>query len=113
GEVGCDWKRTLAFAPFGQLNGSIYLNPQSVPGSSAAARAITEVIDSFRLAVDAGTGTHLFSDVFDVAERYGIDPAAEGLPDVLALSTDGYQAQAKWSPLHNDLLRYDSNLPAT
>ncbi len=113
GEVGCDWKRTLAFAPFGQLNGSIFLNPQSVRGSSAASRAINEVIDSFRLATDPETGTPLFADVFDVAERYGLDPAAEGLPDVLALSTDGYQAQAKWSPLRNDLLRHDPNLPAT
>src|SRR4029453_1488472 len=47
----------------------------------------------------------LFADVFAVADRYGLDPAAEGLPDVLALSRDGYQAQAKWSPFHGGLLR--------
>ena len=27
GQVGCDWKRTVAFAPFGQLSGCIFLNP--------------------------------------------------------------------------------------
>ena len=42
-----------------------------------------------------------------------IDPAAEGLPHVLALSSDGYQAQAKWSPFHGGLLRPDPDLPAT
>src|SRR5262249_37411929 len=27
GQIGCDWKRTVAFAPFGQLSGCIFLNP--------------------------------------------------------------------------------------
>ena len=53
-------------------------------------------------------------DVFDVAGRYGLDPVAEGLPDVLALSADGYQAQAKWGVrMRNELLRPDPNLPGT
>ena len=55
-----------------------------------------EVIEACRDARDPETGAPLFADVFAVAERYGLDPAAEGLPDVLALSADGYQAQAKW-----------------
>jgi len=113
GEIGCDWTRTVAFAPFGQLCGSVYLNPQLVSGSSAAARAVGEIIDMFRSATDPETGASLFADAFDVAERYDLDPAAEGLPDVLAPSTDGYQAMAKWSPFHQGLLRPDPNLPAT
>ncbi len=32
---------------------------------------------------------------------------------MLALSADGYQAQAKWSPFRSDLQRPDWNLPAT
>ncbi|QDV33765.1 alkaline phosphatase family protein [Tautonia plasticadhaerens] len=113
GEVGCDWSRTAAFAPFGQLCGSIFLNEDLVSGSSAAGRTIGEIIDALRAAEDPDTGLPLFADAFDVAERYNLDPAAEGLPDVLAPSTDGYQAMAKWAPFSRSLLRPDPNLPAT
>jgi predicted AlkP superfamily phosphohydrolase/phosphomutase len=113
GEVGCDWTRTLAFAPFGQLSGCIFLNPLTVSTAASADRVIREVIETCRSARDPGTGESLFSEVFDVAERYGIDPEAEGLPHVLALSADGYQAQAKWSPFRQGLLRPDPDLPAT
>lgn len=113
GQVGCDWKRTIAFAPFGQLCGSIFLNHVLLGTESAAARAKAEVIATCREARDPATGEFLFADVFAVAERYGLDPAAEGLPEVLALSADGYQAQSKWSPFRNDWIRPDWNLPAT
>jgi predicted AlkP superfamily phosphohydrolase/phosphomutase len=113
GEVGCDWKRTLAFAPFGQLSGCIFLNPALTSGAGAAERIRREVIDVCRDARDPETGLPLFADAFDVAERYGLDPAAEGLPEVLAPSADGFQAQAKWSPFDTSLMRPDPNLPGT
>ena len=113
GQVGCDWKQTAAFAPFGQLSGCIFLNPSVVQGAGAAERVIAEAVDTCLDARDPETGDPLFADAFSVADRYGLDPAAEGLPDVLALSADGYQAQAKWSPFRRDLLRPDPNLPAT
>jgi predicted AlkP superfamily phosphohydrolase/phosphomutase len=113
GEVGCDWKRTIAFAPFGQLSGCIFLNRTHAATDSAADRAVREVVAACRGARDPDTGMPLYADAFSVAERYGLDPASEGLPDVLALSADGYQAQAKWSPFRGDLLRHDANLPAT
>ncbi|HEX8203120.1 MAG TPA: alkaline phosphatase family protein, partial [Isosphaeraceae bacterium] len=113
GEVGCDWKRTVAFAPFGQLSGCIFLSPQAAGHAERAERATDEVIALCRAARDPETAEPLFADVFAVADRYGLDPAAEGLPDVLALSRDGYQAQAKWSPFHHGLLSPDPDLPAT
>ncbi|WZO99803.1 alkaline phosphatase family protein [Isosphaeraceae bacterium EP7] len=112
GQVGCDWSKSAAFSPFGQLAGSIYLNTPALPGSSAAGRVTDEVIGAFLEARDPKTNDPLFRDVFSLAERYGIDPAADGLPDVLALSADGYQAQAKWS-VRGDLMRPDPRLPAT
>jgi predicted AlkP superfamily phosphohydrolase/phosphomutase len=112
GEVGCDWSRTLAFAPFGQLSGCIYVN-RDIAAGAAADRVAREAIDVCLAARDPASGAPLFADAFSVADRYGIDPVAEGLPDVLAPSADGYQAQAKWSPFHNGLLRPDPNLPAT
>ncbi|HWE40534.1 MAG TPA: alkaline phosphatase family protein [Isosphaeraceae bacterium] len=113
GQVGCDWKRTRAFAPYGQLSGCIFLTPGVADHAEAADRALGEVIDACRSARDPKTGGPLFADVFGVADRYGLDPRAEGLPDVLALSADGYQAQAKWSPFDRSWLRPDPNLPAT
>ena len=113
GQVACDWKRSLAFAPYGQLSGNIFLNPRAAAHASVAERAGTEVVAACLAAADPETGAPLFADAFLVADRYGLDPAAEGMPDVLALSADGYQASAKWNPLRDDLLRPDPNLPAT
>jgi predicted AlkP superfamily phosphohydrolase/phosphomutase len=122
GQVGCDWKRTVAFAPFGQLSGCIFLNRAAIGGGSgnsngngaAASRVVEEVIAACRAARDPASGAPLFRDVFSVADRYDLDPIAEGLPEVLALSADGYQAQAKWGiRLKNELLRPDPNLPGT
>lgn len=113
GEVGCDWKRTVAFAPFGQLSGCVFLNPALVTTEGTAERLRHEIIEMFLDARDPETGEHLFADAFSVAERYGIDPAAEGLPEILAPSADGTQAQAKWSPFCKRLLKPDPRLPAT
>ncbi len=114
GQIGCDWKRTMAFAPFGQLCGNIYLHPETTGQASVAARVVDEVIGICRDAHDPETGESLFRDVFSTADRYGVEPAAHGLADVMALSADGYQAQAKWPvSRRNERLRPDSNLPAT
>ncbi|MDR3618112.1 MAG: alkaline phosphatase family protein [Paludisphaera borealis] len=113
GQISCDWKRTVAFAPYGQLCGNIFLNPDAVQGAEAE-RAATELVELLADARDPETGDRLFADVFAAAERFGVDPAEHAMPDVFALSTDGYQAQAKWSERHrNTLLRPDHELPAT
>ncbi len=114
GVVGCDWSRTLAYAPFGQLSGNIFLHPEMTRNASAADRIIDEILGTCREARDPETGARLFRDVFSTADRYGFDPADQGIPDILALSADGYQAQAKWSvSRRKELLRPDPNLPAT
>ncbi|MGE3819854.1 MAG: alkaline phosphatase family protein [Isosphaeraceae bacterium] len=114
GQLGCDWSRTLAFAPFGQLSGCVFLTPEAARHSGLADRVRLEVIERFREARDPATGDLLFRDVFSTAQRYGIDPAERGLPDVLGLSADGYQAQAKWGvSIRNKVLRPDPDLPAT
>lgn len=114
GTLGCDWKKTQAFAPFGQLSGNIFLHPETKRHAGAAERVSREVIEVCQDARDSETGALLFRDVFSTAERYGLDPADRGLPDILALSADGYQAQAKWGvSLQNEMQRPDPNLPAT
>ncbi len=112
--LGLDWKRTVAFAPFGQLSGCIFLNPRTTTPGASSDRAIEEIIEVCREARDPETGAPLYRDVFSTADRYDIDPADQGVADVLALSADGYQAQSKWGvSLHNALLRPDANLPGT
>ena len=113
GQMSCDWTRTIAFAPFGQLCGNIFLNREAVSGASAH-RALDEIIETLKDARDPERGARLFADVYATSDRFGVDPAEEGMPDVFALSADGYQAQAKWSERHrNTLLRHDPGLPAT
>ncbi len=113
GQVGCDWKRTAAFSPFGQLSGTVFLNPQVASNEAKAERLTAEIVAMFADARDPETGDRLFADSFSVADRYRLDPRAEGLPDVLAPSADGFQAQAKWSPFDPALMKPDWNLPAT
>ena len=113
GEVGCDWKRTVAFAPFGQLSGCIFLKPDIAANASRASRLEDEITELLLDARDPESGLALFADAFSVADRYNLDPDAEGLPRILAPSSDGFQAQAKWSPFDSSLSRPDWNLPAT
>ncbi len=114
GQVGCDWKRTAAFAPFGQLAASVYVNPSLDLNASRAERIRREVIEVLRAAQDPETGVPLFSDAYDVAERYGLDPALAGMPDVIAPSANGYQAEGTWRVrMQTEILRPDWNLPGT
>jgi predicted AlkP superfamily phosphohydrolase/phosphomutase len=114
GQVACDWSRTVAFAPFGQLCGCVFLTPAAKANEERAERLRREVIDVLRDARDPETGAALFRDAFDTADRYHLDPIAEGLPDVMGLSADGYQAQAKWGiSLRTELAKADRNLPGT
>ncbi len=113
GQVGCDWRQTLAYAPYGQLGASVFLHRPNLPDEAAVDRAVAEVIGTLQAARDPETGAPLFADAFATAERYGLDPLEHGLPDVIAPSADGYQAQAKWSPFDRRLLAPDWSLPAT
>jgi predicted AlkP superfamily phosphohydrolase/phosphomutase len=113
GEVGCDWKRTVAYAPYGQLSACVFLHPPGLAGSVAGRRLGKEIIEILREARNPETQAPLFADAFDTAESYGIDPRAAGIPDILAPSSDGFQAQAKWSPFDRTIVRPDPELPGT
>jgi predicted AlkP superfamily phosphohydrolase/phosphomutase len=85
---------------------------EEVQGESRE-RVLAEVIGTLREARHPETDELLFEDAFSIADRYGLDPRREGLPDVMAASSDGYQAQAKWSPFCDRLLKPDPDLPGT
>src|SRR5437763_4198652 len=59
GQLGCDWKRTVAFAPFGQLSGCIFLHPEAAGHAAGADRLRDEVIGVCLDARDPETGSPL------------------------------------------------------
>lgn len=113
-----DWRRTLAFAPHQDTAAMVYLNsrarhagaPLSTPrqvddARQAAASALAE-------ARHPETGRALFPRVISTADSYGLDPAAEGYPDLIALPDDPYWVRTKLAP-GTVWVEADANLPGT
>jgi len=99
-----DWKRTLAFAPHQDTAAMVYLNstdrhagaPLTTPRQIDDAR--NAAIVALAAARHPSTGSPLFQRVIATAEEYGIDPAAEGYPDIIALPDDPYWVRTKLAP---------------
>ncbi|GAC1467661.1 MAG: alkaline phosphatase family protein [Isosphaeraceae bacterium] len=113
-----DWKRTLAFAPHQDTAAMVYLNtkerqsaaPLQTPRQIDSARgAVTEALAS---ALHPKTGLPLFPRIIDTAEVYGIDPAREGYPELIALPDENYWVRTKLSP-GQTWVDPDPNLPGT
>ncbi|CAN5916835.1 alkaline phosphatase family protein [soil metagenome] len=109
-----DWKRTAAFAPHQDTAAMVYLNRSSGPLTTAR-----QVDDACKAAVQAlagashpETGRPLFPMVFSTAEAYGIDPADQGYPDLIALPDDPYWVRTKLSP-GAGWVEADAALPGT
>jgi predicted AlkP superfamily phosphohydrolase/phosphomutase len=113
-----DWKRTLAFAPHQDTAAMVYLNstarragapletPRQVEEALAAASgALAE-------ARHPETGTPLFPKIVATAEAYGLDPAQEGYPDLIALPDEAYWVRTKLAP-GRSWVEADANLPGT
>ena len=113
-----DWKRTLAFAPHQDTAAMVYLNstgrhkgaPLQTPrqveeARSAASNALAE-------ARHPESGVPLFPEIVSVAEAYGVDPAREGFPDLIALPDENYWVRTKLSP-GTAWIEADDNLPGT
>ena len=113
-----DWKRTLAFAPHQDTAAMIYLNstdrrpgaPLTTPRQIDDARAAT--IAALRDARHPETGTPLFPQVIDTARAYGIDPAREGYPDLIAPPDEPYWVRCKLAP-GSDWVEPDPQMPGT
>ncbi len=92
----CDWTRTLAFAPFGEDAGLIYLTPKARRHNQRSERVTLEIAEIFRLIADPATGDAVFSDVIPVGPRWNVDPIESGWPEIIAVPTDGYQPASDW-----------------
>ncbi len=113
-----DWKRTLAFAPHQDTAAMVYLN--TTARRAGAPLETSRQIDEARRAAAGAmadarhpqSGTPLFPQVIDTAEAYGIDPAREGYPDLIALPDENYWVRTKLAP-GRSWVEADPNLPGT
>ncbi len=117
-----DWKRTLAFAPHQDTAAMVYVNCAARHGNvkNSAPSMTPRQIDDARMAAgqalaearDPTTGTRLFTKIVETAETYGIDPAREGYPDLIAVPDDPYWVRTKLSP-GRAWVEPDPKLPGT
>jgi len=113
-----DWKRTLAFAPHQDTAAMVYLNtadrrpgaPLTTPRQVDQARA--DAIAALAEARHPETGRPLFPEVIATAEAYGVDPAREGFPDLIAPPDEPYWVRCKLSP-GTDWIEPDPLMPGT
>lgn len=113
-----DWKRTLAFAPHQDTAAMVYLNT-AARRAGAPLQTLRQVDDAraeasraLASALHPETGVKLFPQVIDTATAYGIDPAREGFPDLIALPDENYWVRTKLTPGTN-WVEGDANLPGT
>ncbi len=113
-----DWKRSLAFAPHQDTAAMVYLNSAARhPGAPLVTprqvdEARNEVAVTLATARHPETGQPLFPQVISVPEVYGIDPAAEGYPDLIALPDEAYWVRTKLTA-GRAWVEADANLPGT
>ena len=113
-----DWSKTLAFAPHQDTAAMVYLN-STARHAGAPLETPRQVEDALKQTIAAlhearhpETGAPLFPTIVPTAQTYGIDPAAEGYPDVLALPDDPYWVRTKLGP-GKGWVEADANLPGT
>jgi predicted AlkP superfamily phosphohydrolase/phosphomutase/SAM-dependent methyltransferase len=113
-----DWRRTLAFAPHQDTAAMVYLNsadrrpgaPLTTPRQVDDAKAAT--IAALSEAKHPETGLPLFPSMISTADAYGIDPAREGYPDLIAPPDEPYWVRCKLAP-GRDWLESDPMMPGT
>jgi len=113
-----DWKRTLAFAPHQDTAAMVYLNTttRNADAPLATPRQIDDALEAAHGALAEAkhpeTGALLFPNIVSTAKEYGIDPVAEGYPDLIALPDDPYWVRTKLGP-GRAWVEPDANLPGT
>jgi predicted AlkP superfamily phosphohydrolase/phosphomutase len=113
-----NWKKTLAFIPHQDTAAMVYLN--SANRRPGAPLATPRQVDDALLAASSAlaearhpeTGVALFPQIVNVAEAYGVDPARESYPDLVALPDENYWVRTKLSR-GSAWVEPDDDLPGT
>ena len=113
-----DWKKTLAFAPHQDTAAMVYLNTATRHAGAplVTPRQIDDAREGAASALASArhpeTGAALFPRIVRTASEYGIDPATEGYPDLIALPDESYWVRTKLGP-GRAWVEPDANLPGT
>ncbi len=124
GSFPFDWSRTVAFAPHQDTAAMVYVNSPARRGATRNAaplftpREIDEAREAARQALDEArhpeTGRKLFPRIIVPADAYGVDPAREGYPDLIALPDGPFWVRTKLAgTAPGDWVREDPNLTGT
>jgi predicted AlkP superfamily phosphohydrolase/phosphomutase len=117
-QMPLDWRRTLAFAPHQDTAAMVYLNTRERHRGAplVTPRQIDEARNEAAIALATARhprdGRHLFPEVFSVADVYGVDPAAEGYPDLIALPEEAHWVRTRLAA-GSSWVDPDPNLPGT
>src|SRR5260370_4242415 len=110
-----DWKRKLAFAPHKDTAAMVYLNT-AARRAGAPLQTLRQIDDArasaaqaLKEARDPATGVRLFPLIIATADAYGIDPAREGYPDLIALPEENYWVRTRLTP-GSEWVEPDANL---
>ena len=124
GSFPFDWSRTLAFAPHQDTAAMGYVNSPARRGSTRHAaplftpREVDEARAAAHQALDEArhpeTGRKLFPKIIATADAYGVDPAREGYPDLIALPDGPFWVRTKLAGVApGDWVHEDPNLTGT
>jgi predicted AlkP superfamily phosphohydrolase/phosphomutase len=113
-----NWWKTLAFVPHQDTAAMVYLNssdrrrgaPLETPRQIDDARRVTTA--ALAEARHPETGVLLFPEVIHVAEAYGVEPARENYPDLIALPEENHWVRCKLGP-GTAWIEPDDELPGT
>jgi predicted AlkP superfamily phosphohydrolase/phosphomutase len=117
-QMPLDWRRTLAFAPHQDTAAMVYLNTRERHAGAplVTPRQVDEARNEAAIALATARhpvdGRRLFPEVFSVADVYGVDPAAEGYPDLIALPEASHWVRTKLTA-GASWVDPDPNLPGT
>jgi predicted AlkP superfamily phosphohydrolase/phosphomutase len=113
-----DWRRTRAVALHGQSAALVYLNTPERFGARVLASEASREMAALEVTAALADARHpvteepLFVDVFALAERFGVDPLARNLPDVIGVPAAGFHTRHRLDRKRR-LVRGDRGLTCT
>lgn len=113
-----DWRRSRIVAAHGNLAALIYFNAPERFGRgplrsfSDRRQTAADALAALRGARHPETGEALFVEAFETAERFDVDPLAEGIPDLVGIPADGFHTRHKFGPSGQEILD-DAELTGT
>jgi len=113
-----DWRRSRAVSLHGQGAALVYLNTPERFGTRVLVtprerdQAAADAMAALSEARHPASGEPLFQHVYRTVDRYGCDPLAAGLPEIVGIPSPGFLVRHR-PDRNGHLLRTDPSLSAT